>query len=274
MNALFAGTIVSWVPPKQDTRLVDLWNAMKSSGIDEEIAKECSPRVAFNRAIKEMSESRIIRRINDGDSETIRFQFTKEYLQSGELKYEKETVVELDPENGVVSCIDPSIQARAQNLLDGHREVKDPSDITRIIQKVFEKSGGDLIPVRQQGGCYFVPFTHTGLLEKVGRLLDLIQGKLCQWEVTAQSDSTSQTVADSVSTHLFALLDELDHKCESINEKTNEKVLARRLEELVAIRVKLEAYNSLLGDFNVVIASALDESQKRICERATAQSAA
>jgi hypothetical protein len=244
------GVIVSWVPPKQETTLPALHSAMKVSGLDPALVKEMSPTVAFNRAIKDLSEKRIIRKVEGTmGGDVVAFQFTRETQAGGELHYNKEAVVYLNTSSGVVTCADPTIQRNAQQLVDNHRAVREPADITRLIQKVFDVAGGDLIPVRQQGGCYFVPQSNMHLLENIRKLLDEIHGKLCEWEVSGKSEATRETVAANVSDHMFALIDELKEKCEGITVKTREDVLARRFQDIATLSAKLEANRTLMTDF-------------------------
>jgi hypothetical protein len=243
------GVIVSWVPPKQETTLPALHSAMKVSGLDPALVKDMSPTVAFNRAIKDMTDKRIIRRVEGATGDTVAFQCTRETQAGGELHYNKEAVVHLNTTTGVVTCDDPAIQHKAQQLVDNHRAVREPADITRLIQKVFDNAGGDLIPVRQQGGCYFVPQSNMHLLDNIRRLLDEIHGKLCEWEVSGKSEATRVTVAENVSDHMFSLIDELKEKCESITVKSGEAVVARRFQDIATLTAKLEANRALMTDF-------------------------
>jgi hypothetical protein len=255
------GVIVSWIPPKQDTTLAALWAAMRVANLDPALVKEMSPSVAFNRAIKEMDDKRIIRRVEvDGDN--VRFQFTKEHLAGGELQYTKECDVNLDTTTGNVTCDDWRIQDAAQKLVDNHRAVRDPADITRLIQKIFDKDGGDLIPVRQQGGCYFVPASNTHLLGGIRVLLTEIHGVLNEWEVSGKSEATRTTVAANISDYMFELIDEFKAKCESVNEKTKESVLERRYQEIAVLSAKLEANQALMTDFAAIIRHELTEAQE------------
>lgn len=252
MSSLTLGTIASWISPKDQSAVVAVWNALRNAGLDPAIMKEMSPIVAFNRAMKDMSKQRIIRRV-ERKKNIERFQFTREFLDSGELRYTKECDVVLDKATGAVTSENLEIQNAAQKLLNDHRAVRDSADITRMIQRIFKLSKGDLVPIRQQGGCYFVPESNTAILTQVRAVLKELKGELREWSISGASPETRATVAVDMSQYMFGLIDDLEAKCGTINEETRPDVLERRFEEIALISSKLDANHSLMENFATLI---------------------
>jgi len=257
MISLTLGTIASWISPKDQSEVVAVWNALRNAGLDPAIMKEMSPIVAFNRAMKDMSKQRIIRRV-ERKKNIERFQFTREFLDSGELRYTKECDVVLDKATGAVTSENFEIQSAAQKLLNDHRSVRDSADITRMIQRIFKLSKGDLVPIRQQGGCYFVPESNTDILTKVRAVLKELKGELREWSISSASPETRATVAVDMSQYMFGLIEDLEAKCKTINEETRPDVLERRFEEIALISSKLDANHSLMENFATLIRDKLN----------------
>ena len=60
----------------------------------------------------------------------------------------------LDKRTGAVTCDLPGLGTLAQEELDRATDARTGSDVTRVIQKLFDRHA-DLFPIRPQGGCYF-----------------------------------------------------------------------------------------------------------------------
>jgi hypothetical protein len=81
------GVIISWKSPAE-VSFGDLKSAMASARLDVKLARDMLPRHAFSRAASEMSEARIIKKVEE-DKDRLVFQFTKEFLHGGEWMYAK-----------------------------------------------------------------------------------------------------------------------------------------------------------------------------------------
>jgi hypothetical protein len=254
------GTIITWVSPKNPIKLSDLRLALKRSNFDEELAKDMAPRNAFSRAARELSKERIIKKVEEGDPE-IKFQFTREFLSGGSFDYEKEYDVFLHKETGAVTCVDTHMQQTAQQLVDNHKITRMPADITRLIQKIFESSGSDLVPIRQQGGCYFVPPNHTGLIANIRSLLHEVGGELREWDISANSPTTQATIESNMFEHMLGLVDDFNKSCEALSEDTSTKTIERRVERVAELRSKLISYAPLLRGLTAEVEMAIDQAQ-------------
>ncbi len=243
--SLCDGAIITWKAPPAPVKLADLRLALRRSNFDEELAKDMAPRNAFSRAAKELSTERIIKRVEEIDPE-VKFQFTREFLCGGAFDYAREYDVFLHKDTGRVRCVDNYMQKTAQQLVDNHKATRMPADITRLVQKIFESSGSDLIPIRQQGGCYFVPPQHASLIGNVRSLLGEVGGELREWNISSNSPQTQDAVSGSLFDYLLGLVDDFNKSCAMLSEDTATRTIERRVERVSELRGKLVAYAPLL----------------------------
>src|SRR4051794_41037500 len=200
------GEIITWSCAKVSIRHIDLITALRESDLDESVARELAPRYAFSRVCKKLSEARIIRQVAEDDI-TIKFQFTAEHRDGDHFSYDLETMLTLDKASGKVSCDLPGLATLAQEELDRCLEARTGSDVTRIIQKLFERRA-DLFPIREQGGAYFCPQEHVGFVDKVQTFLGRLNGKMNRFPVPAGTPEGDRSVKESVAAGLAALISE------------------------------------------------------------------
>src|SRR6185369_4223802 len=98
------------------------------------------------------------------DEAAVRFQFTHENRDGDTYEYALETMLTLDKTTGTVTCDLPGLATLAQEELDRATDARTVSDVTRVIQKLFDRHA-DLFPIRPQGGCYFVSDRHTAFVD-------------------------------------------------------------------------------------------------------------
>src|SRR5215218_6296029 len=158
------GEVIAWACPGVSVTHADLVRALEAAGLDPGVARELAPRHAFSRACKRLSDQRIIRPVSE-DAATIKFQFTAESREGDRYEYRLETTLTLDKQTGSVSCELPGLATMAQEELDRCIAVRTGSDVTRVIQKLFERQA-DLFPIRPQGGCYFCAIRHAGFIDR------------------------------------------------------------------------------------------------------------
>src|SRR5262249_32983044 len=60
----------------------------------------------------------------------------------------------------------PGLATLAQEELDRCIEARTGGDVTRIVQRLFERQA-DLFPIRPAGGAYFTPQEHAAFVDKV-----------------------------------------------------------------------------------------------------------
>lgn len=270
---LQAGNIASWESPKDEVQFDDLRRALDRNGFDEELAKEMAPRNAFSRACKQMKEARVIDKVEETGDE-IKFQLTKKSLVGTELEYTKECDLYLNKDSGRVHGTDDQLALHAESLVIHHQSVRCSADITRLIQKIFDTQGGDLVPVRKQGGIYFVPHTHTELIHRVGSLMAALGGSLNLFAIDAEDEKTKESVANQMTDHLLNLIGEFKDSCRGITDETGQAVIERRCETAKEIRGKLESYQSLLSGYATKIASEINDAEREFIEATIRKAAA
>jgi hypothetical protein len=206
------------------------------------------PEQACRRALRDMSESRVIRKLRrEGD--TVFFQMTHETITESAATYSREAEVALDCTTGKVSCDDPTIGMEAQRLLDDHTGKRLCTDLTKLLQKYFETRAADLIPIREQGGAYFVPEMHAALVESARVLLNSIGGKLRTFAVRLGSNDTAESVADSFAGYMQDLIREFRTSCAGLSEESRSDAKANRMATIASLKQKLELYSGLLAGF-------------------------
>ena len=147
------GEVISWTCSGVTVTHPALVESLTAAGLDPAVARELAPRHAFTRACRKLSDARIIRRVAEDDA-TLTFQFTQETRSTDRLEYVLETMLTLDKQTGRVSCDLPGLATLAQEELDRAVTARTGADVTRVIQKLFERHA-DLFPVRPAGGVYF-----------------------------------------------------------------------------------------------------------------------
>jgi hypothetical protein len=239
------GEIICWTCSGASVRHPDLIAALTDAGLDESVARELAPKHAFTRACKRLSDRRIIRQVAE-DARYVRFQFTAECRDGDHYAYELETMLTLDKETGEVSCELPGLATLAQEELDRCIAQRTGADLTRVVQKLFERHA-DLFPVRPQGGAYFCPIAHAGFVDKVQLMLGRLNGQLLRFPVPAGLPEGDRSVKEAVAAGLTALIEEHRKAVASFGEDTREDTLKRAAEKIRATRLKVEGYAELLA---------------------------
>ncbi|MCE9567316.1 MAG: hypothetical protein K8U57_35390 [Planctomycetes bacterium] len=262
------GEVITWTCSGASVRYPDLIAALRDAGLDESVARELAPKHAFTRACKRLSDRRIIRQVAE-DARFVRFQFTAESRDGDHYAYELETMLVLDKETGEVSCELPGLATLAQEELDRATEARSGADVTRVIQKLFEKNA-DLFPIRPQGGAYFCPAAHTVYVEKVQTMLGRLNGQLLRFPVPAGLPEADRSVKEAVAAGLTQLIEEHRKAVAQFGEDTREDTLKRAAEKIRVTRLKVEGYAELLAEekakLDRAVADAQDELRAKVAE--------
>lgn len=264
------GEVITWTCSGASVRYPDLIAALRDAGLDESVARELAPKHAFTRACKKLSDRRIIRQVAE-DARYVRFQFTAECRDGDHYAYELETMLTLDKETGEVSCELPGLATLAQEELDRATEARSGADVTRVIQKLFEKNA-DLFPIRPQGGAYFCPAAHSAYVDRVQSLLGRLNGQLLRFPVPAGIPEGDRSVKEAVAAGLSQLIEEHRKAVAAFGEDTREDTLKRAAEKIRATRLKVEGYAELLAEekarLDRAVADAQDELRAKVSELA------
>jgi hypothetical protein len=240
------GEVITWTCSGVAIRHVDLVVALRAAGLDEAVARELAPRHAFTRACKRLSERRITRPLGE-DAESIRFQFTHESKVGDRFEYELESVLTLDKATGRVTCDQSGLAAMAQAELDRCIAARTGGDVTRVVQKLFEKRA-DLFPIRPQGGANFLPFEHVAFVEQVEAFLGWLNGRMLRIPVPRGTAVGDGAVKAAVAKGIAALIAGHRDAIAAFGADTRADMLARAAERVRVVRHKLAAYSVYLAE--------------------------
>jgi hypothetical protein len=240
------GEIITWSCAGVAIRHLDVVEALRDNSLDEGVARELAPRHAFARACKKLREARIIRQVNE-DEKFIQFQFTAEHRDGDRYSYDFETLLTLEKSTGKVTCDLFGLATLAQEELDRCIQARTGGDVTRIVQKLFERRA-DLFPIREQGGAYFVAQEHVAFIDKVQVFLGRLNGKMNRFPVPAGTPHGDRSVKDAVAEGLGALIVEHEQAIARFGEDTRTDTLERAAERIRQTRYKVEAYAAYLAE--------------------------
>jgi hypothetical protein len=260
------GEVISWTCSGVAVTHPALLAALVDAGLDPGVARELAPKHAFTRACKRLCDRRIIRQVAE-DEATVKFQFTAESRDGDRFEYTLETLLTLDKKTGTVTCDLPGLATLAQEELDRAIDARSGADVTRVIQKLFDRHA-DLFPVRPQGGVYFVPERHAGFVDKVQAMLGRLNGQILRFPVPAGTVEGDRSVKDAVAAGLAALVEEHRRAVAQFGEDTRGDTLARAAEKIRATQFKVQAYAEYLldekGKLDRGLAAARDELQRKV----------
>jgi hypothetical protein len=256
------GEIITWSCSGITIKHLDLVETLRASDLDESVARELAPRHAFARACRKLSEARIIRQVAE-DEKSIHFQFTAEHREGNQFFYDLETMLALDKASGKVTCSIMSLAAMAQTELDRCLAARTGSDVTRIIQKLFERRA-DLFPIREQGGAYFVPREHTAFVGKIQAFLLRLNGRIQRFPVPTGTAEGDRSVKESVAAGLSALIAEHQQAVATFGSDTRESTLERAAERIRQTKFKIEAYSAYLAEEKGRLESQLSDAARKL----------
>lgn len=258
------GHIITWRVPTRIS-LDALRAAMTEAGIPEDLAGDLHPRHALARALRELAhgQPRIVRRLPPDQQDRPRMQLTREYLNSVGLNYEREAVLTLD--GTVVRGDHAAIATEAQRLLEEHIATRLTNDLTRLVQRVVAEAGTDLIPVREQGGAYFVP-AGAAVVAQLAVLLDRIGGRISMFAVTI-GHGTDESIANTLAEYLIGQITEFRASIEGMGEDARSDVRARRIERIASLRQRLGSYRTLLAASADRVAEVLRQAEGDLLAR-------
>jgi len=240
------GEVITWSCAGVAVRHADLVAALRASGLDEGVARALAPRHAFARACTKLSERRVIRPVAE-DAHAIKFQFTSEHRDGDVYRYDLETVLTLAKATGTVSCDLPGLATLAQAALDACIATRTGGDVTRVIQRLFERAA-DLFPIRDRGGVYFVPREHAPFVDTIDGLVRRLGGALRRFPVPAGTPHGDRSVKDAVAGGIAALIAEHREAIATFGADTRADTLERAAERIRLVRHKVSAYAAYLAE--------------------------
>jgi hypothetical protein len=265
------GEVIAWTCPGVSVKFTSLLDALRTAELDESAVRAMQPRHAFARACKKLSDSRIIRQVAENESQ-LTFQFTSESRTGDTFEYTLETLLRLDKQTGVVRCDLPGLATIAQENLDRAMENRNGADITRVIQRLFDRRA-DLFPIRDAGGVYFVAERFGDFVDGVQRFVNAVGGRLARFPVPMGTPQGDRSVKEAVAEGIGEMIAEHRAAVESFGEDTRESTIRRASERVRTTRFKLEAYADLLLEERGRLERELMEAAQALRDKVTALSA-
>lgn len=258
-----AGFIVSWsVPATVELEL--LRSSLTAAGFSAaELAPDLKPAQLVARTSGYLAAANSGkeggRKLSRPVSHTAR-QITTEEVADDKLTYTREAGITLTPDGRNVTSDNAGIQAQIPEASRTVTETRTASDLTRIVQRVVEESGSDLIPVREQGGAYFIP-SGRSIITQVDTLLSGVGGSLSTFACTIGHGS-AESIANVITDYLIKQIAELQTSVDELNEKgIRADVKSRRLTRVATLREKIGAYAMLISTHDAKLKSALDTAE-------------
>lgn len=255
------GFIISWRLPAI-INLGDLRNGITKAGLDPlDLAPDLQPRSLVSRSagfIAKTASTKDQKRLARPTGAKAR-QITLEETIGSTLAYTREAGIVYDDATGKLAG-----DGVGQHTLDeAAKEVtqtRTASDVTRIVQHIVEHAGVDLIPVREQGGAYFVP-QGTGVINQVATVLEAIGGDLSRFACTIGHGS-DESVANTITDYMLKQIDELQGAVDELNETgIRSDVKSRRLTRVAELRERVGAYATLVGMQATKLTQAIDTAE-------------
>src|SRR4051812_5846330 len=259
------GEVIAWACPRVAVTHSALVAALEAAGLDPGVARELAPRHAFSRACKRLSDQRIIRPVSE-DAATVKFQFTQESREGDRYEYRLETTLTLDKQTGAVPCELPGPATVAQEELDRCISARTGSDVTRVVQKLFERQA-DLFPIRPSGGTYFVPQRHAAFVDKTQDLLNRVGGRLLRFPVPAGTEEGDRSVTQAVADGLAAVVAEHRAAGAPVGNDTRDDTQERAEEKTRTRKFKLAAYAEYLAGEKARLDSAVAAAEREPREK-------
>lgn len=252
------GTVVSWVPPGGTIKTEDVRVAMQQAGLDASLVRDVSYHAAFRRAIRSL-KGMIVKPI-DTESEEKIYQVTREVFKGDEYAYTKECVLTIDGSGQVDSEVD-EVKNEVQAQVNHWVEHKNTDDMTRLIQRVFAKESADLVPLRKQGGVYFVPSSQSQLLGRIKAFVDGIGGQLLQYAV-GNDPLSADSVSKNMALYLRGLIEDLKATCKELGSDAPDYVKSRRYASFASLKLKVEAHSHLLREFSSKLSEEVTNAER------------
>ena len=265
----WGGVAENW--GKKNTR-TQVEQALTSAGLDPKLAKVFSWELAFSRTCNELKEDKNNKRVIDvvrDDKDEILFQLSRKHEKDDldtlgvekEVEWKKETKILLNKTSGHLSSKNPRILEIARELLKKHKEERTTSDISIIVGKLFAEHS-DLIPIAH--GVYFVPEQYTPFTDQVHTFMRALGREMSRLPIPAGTQHGDQTVCNAVVTHIDNLLEELTTAVSNFSLTTQQNTVVNTASRINAVRSKLEAYATILGDKKDLILEKVEEANTQL----------
>jgi hypothetical protein len=269
-----AGFIVSWHVPSI-VKLADLRAGITAAGCD---AMEYAPDLKA-QSIVSRSAGKIARELSGKNTRRLarkvdgtKRQITAEFVGSTDLTYQRDAALDFDKSTGKLVSAELT---GLDSVQDEITETRKAGDVTRAVQRIVSDHASDLIPVRKEGGAYFIPAGHA-VIDKVRTVLEAVGGEMMQFACTighgVDADRTGQSVASVITDYMLKQIEELQEAVKELGEKNIRSDVKRaRLTRVAELKDRVAAYASLVGTQHSVLEKALTRAEEELMAKLTAK---
>jgi len=262
------GHVVYWSGTDNDVEVKVVQAALKSAGLNEELAYDPEKKNAFIRAVRKAEEEKLVRRVEETPAKLV-FQFTREFLSGQQLDYSCEALVTFSKTTGGVYSTSKVVESLVAKHLTHTSTHFLPRDITALIQRVFHKEA-DLLPLRARGSVYFVPQQYAELVAKVQDFMGRIGWTLESLNIgkeEASKGAVYRAFIEEMKTTLADMEKTVTEVENTPDEQTATRSVTMRVRSVKEAMTRVRNYEELLS----ATADDLKTGLKNIHERLTAK---
>ena len=240
------GEIITWDIQIKDIPVSKIRQSLDKSGIGAKALKDLQIRSIFTRAMKKLKDGRLLDEI-DRDGDVIKFQLTRKERRSECIDHYYDCILTLNVETGEIKSEDnPELAKEAESLFAVVGAVRNGSDLSRLVQKLFE-SRADLFSINpRKGVAYFVPVAHREFADKVTNFFRECGGVMERFPVPDDGKGNA-SVSQAIDYGLAEMGAELEQSIREWDESTRPSTKKKAEEKIAELRFKHQCYAEYLG---------------------------
>lgn len=259
-----------WWDPVEEASLRKVQEALRLAGFPDALARESLPRDAFSRAIKQLSDGRLIEPIDEAETEDqLKFQFTRKALEEDaggdkKIDYSFETFLYLNKKNGDIKCDNARLKEKAEAEFDRCMGMRTPSHITALTKRIYMNDAKNrpselrLFPMRSAGGLYFVPELVVDVNERVDKFRRYLGGSLLRIPLIktwvgadgerVHAKGSDEIVSDAMMGGIESVVVELEREIGKFDDDTKPASMEHKAERIKVLMHKVESMAEYFGD--------------------------
>jgi hypothetical protein len=277
-----AGDILTWDIPSKIVKVSLLRDAATAAGLDADMIQDLQHKSAFTRATNRMVKGldKIVERVSR-DGTLVRHQFTYESKTDAMINHVFEAVVELDVKTGTVTPVTLGQERLAidiERYMAEEQTRRNSGDITRMVKKLC-RDNADLWPInKNKGVAYFCPSEFHAFADKLERWMTDVTGDPCalsRFPIRVGTERGKQALSNVLRIGMDQLLSDLEKATQAFNmdpeegSLTRKGTVAKKVSEVEAVVLKLEAYDSYLDSCRVDFRMRATEINRRFQRQLT-----
>ena len=240
------GEVVAWdMSGVGEVPVSEVRAALATAGITCEVP-ELRATTAFTRATKDLRQENVIRaKKKHAQKGSKRYVIHRIDESDDTIDYHHRARVELRDSD--VSCDDYELEQEIRTGMDSALNLRTQSDITRIVQSLFEGQA-ELYPlVPSKGVAYIVPDAFRNFTAQMETFVRSMGGSLIRVAIPRGDEVSNRNFAESVEQGLEAMIREVAQVAEGWTDRTRETTVEKHLAKLDQVIFRAECYAEHLG---------------------------